>query len=246
MKETITVLARAIPEESEKYGRLVCVAGLNEQNEWRRIYPYPLNKISFSKRDRIAVEVGANRQDVRKESRKVKSTQVVGQATPLEVANRLNPIVTSIAKLEASKSTLGVIKPDLIDIKIEVNSTELLDAQTYLSTVAEEGIVRKEKVKLPVKVSYVFSCRDAQCGCAKKPHKITVIDWEVNELARNIMEKDKDKQVIAGKLKEKLFDWMKTREFYLIMGTHFRFATWLIVGFFYPDKDTAAQRTLPT
>ncbi|MDE1768833.1 MAG: hypothetical protein KGH67_04430 [Candidatus Micrarchaeota archaeon] len=41
MKEKLLVLAKAAPEISSKYEHLVCVAGITESGEWRRIYPIP-------------------------------------------------------------------------------------------------------------------------------------------------------------------------------------------------------------
>ena len=72
-----------------------------------------------------------------------------------------------------------------------------------------------------------------------------IIDWELNELARNIMQKDKDPDVIKEKIKNKLFDYMKTRDLYFFMGTHFRFGTWIIIGIFYPPQpEKSVQKTL--
>ena len=39
--EKLLVLAKASPTVSKKYEHLVCVGGLTEANEWRRIYPVP-------------------------------------------------------------------------------------------------------------------------------------------------------------------------------------------------------------
>jgi hypothetical protein len=38
--EKIVVLVRATPEESKRHGYLVCVAGINEKGEFRRVYPF--------------------------------------------------------------------------------------------------------------------------------------------------------------------------------------------------------------
>ena len=245
MKETVTVLARTIPEESKKYGWRVCVGGINENNEWRRLYTFPLSRISFHKRDKIEVECDKNPQDARPESRKVSSTRVVGRADDSEVAARLAPMVTSIAQLDADGATMGVVKPQIIDAKITVNSTNRMDEQTYLNALADDGMASREKVKLPVQVSYVFRCsNDDRCTCAKKPHNITVIDWEVNELARNVLKKTQDKTEVEAKMHAKLFDWLKTRDVFFAMGTHFQYGTWLIGGFFYPPKPDSAQRKL--
>jgi len=39
--ERLLVLAKTYPTVSRKYEHLVCIAGLTEDNEWRRIYPVP-------------------------------------------------------------------------------------------------------------------------------------------------------------------------------------------------------------
>lgn len=88
---------------------------------------------------------------------------------------------------------------------------------------------------MPVEVSYVFKC-GGPC-CSQKSHKIIVIDWEINELARNVLRRDQDKHIAENKIRKKLFDWMKMREIYFILGTHFRFKTPLVIGLFYPSKD---------
>lgn len=84
-------------------------------------------------------------------------------------------------------------------------------------------------------------CADSGCDCAKKPHKIKVIDWEVNELARNVMKGGGTKGQIREKIRQKLFDWMKERQLYFFMGTYFKYGTWIIIGIFYPDKEVAGQ-----
>ena len=41
-----------------------------------------------------------------------------------------------------------------------------------------------------------------------------------------------------------LGSFMKKRDLYFILGTHFKFGTWMIIGLFYPKKDAAAQKSL--
>ncbi len=74
--------------------------------------------------------------------------------------------------------------------------------------------------------------------------RIILIDWELNELARNIMKSDKNADSVEGKIKQKFFDFMKKRDLYFFMGTHFRFGSWLIVGIFYPDRAAREQQKL--
>lgn len=41
IKEKCLVLAKASPTVSKGYNHLVCVAGITEKEDWRRIYPIP-------------------------------------------------------------------------------------------------------------------------------------------------------------------------------------------------------------
>jgi len=242
MKEKILVLVRAMPQESRKYGHTVCVAGINDKGEWRRLYPFQFKygerKISFRKKDMIAVELDDPDNDKRKESRKVKShINLNDQKTPEEVRKIIIPFITSLKELDDKKASLGVVKPEILDFEVKVHNTEIMDDQKHLSLLAEGFMETREKVKLPIEARYIFKCSGKhECGCNKKPHKITLIDWELNELARSIMKTEKDKKIIEQKIKDKFLTWMRTRDMYFFMGTQFRWQTWLIIGIFYPAK----------
>lgn len=72
-------------------------------------------------------------------------------------------------------------------------------------------------------------------GC--KGHKIICEDIEALELLRKATLKYKDTpDTIIEVVEWKLFDWMKKRELYFVMGTHFLYGTWLIISLIYPKK----------
>lgn len=98
MKEKLLVLAKAAPEASKKYEELVCVAGITNKGEWRRIYPIPWeifwrNKnTKFKKKQWIEYELVSNEpSDHRKESRKIipESIVVLGDASYDEIGYNL-------------------------------------------------------------------------------------------------------------------------------------------------------------
>lgn len=118
MKEKVLVLVRAIPEKSERYGYLICVAGINEKSEWRRLYPFKFSYgeklVDFRKKDLINVTLADPDNDKRKESRKVTTHENLN--SPLndeEALQRIMPLVSSIEKLNKEDASLGVIKPEL-------------------------------------------------------------------------------------------------------------------------------------
>lgn len=243
MSEKILVLVRATPEESSKHNHLVCVAGINEEGEWRRLYPFEFsygeNLIDFKKRDIIKVSTIQADNDKRTESRKViKHTNLNSQLKPDEVRQRILPLVSSIEKLSENGVSLGVIKPVLLDIDVKINSTEIYDKQAYFS-MAGDFLEKREKVKMPVELRYHFKCEnEPEC----KGHNIILIDWELNELTRSLMRKENDPQILEKKIREKFFDFMKSRDLYFFMGTHFRFGTWIIIGIFYPQLERESNQ----
>lgn len=244
-REKILVLVRATPEESAKYGHKVCVAGINESNEWRRLYPfkfeYGKKPIDFGKRDLIEVELTPPDNDKRKESRKVANHKNLHAPldTP-EILRSILPLVSSIERLSDEKASLGVIKPSLNDIVVKVNDVKIYDEQTYFS-MTENFLETREKVKMPIEVRYGFKCLGEQ-RC--RGHKMILIDWELNELARNILRKDKDPKVVEQKIKQKLYNFMLKRDLYFIVGTHFKYGTWMIIGLFYPEKGLLEQKSV--
>jgi len=247
LNERILVLVRAIPEKSERYEYLICVAGINERNEWRRLYPFKFSNgerlVDFGKKDLINVTLADPDNDTRRESRKVITHENLNsQLNDEEVLQRIVPMVSSIEKLKKENASLGVIKPELTGIDVIINSTDIYDDQTYFLLVDDYlDLEKREKVKIPVELRYRFKCKnEPEC----KGHNIILIDWELNELARNVMRREKDKKIMENKIKNKFFDFMKTRDLYFFMGTHFRYGTWIIIGLFYPQKRKGIQMKL--
>ncbi len=76
MKEKILVLIKTYPNLSKTYEETVCVAGITDKGEWRRLYPVPFRKMEFThqfhKYDWISVDTEKNSKEKlqRKESHK--------------------------------------------------------------------------------------------------------------------------------------------------------------------------------
>lgn len=242
-KEKILILVRAIPAKSKKYGETVCVAGINTNLEWRRLYPFKfLKALSFKKRNVIWAEIEANDKDKRYESRKVikhwlAQNELVEDKKVKDLLQKIKN--RSIAEIDKKGASLGVMTPQIKNIKINIIDTNITEPQLKMLWFGDTVKIGQEELKrLPVEVSYIFTCEEPNdCSCAKKPHELKIIDWEVNELYRNLVKKSIDKKIISEKIKQRFFDWMlKERDLHLILGTHNVFGTWIIIGIFYPKK----------
>ncbi len=242
------IMCRAIPEDSKKYFRTVCVAGVTAAGEMRRLYPVPFKPfkrgagIPFHKKDWIEADLTApeDKRDQRPESRKVnmETIEVLGKADDDRVRAVIMPqLSSSIASIEAKGASLGFIKPRIIDYDIEIISTELVDKQ-QVALNADGSVSPVGLVKLKQESKYTFSCAEKKsCTCTDTPHKMEIHDWEVNELYRNVIGRDKKPLVIKQKMKQKWFYWMtKERDLYFMMGTHHRWKNWMIVSVLYLRK----------
>lgn len=239
MNERMLVLAKAYPEFSKKYNYTICTAGITEAGEWRRIYPIPFDNYlntKYSKRDWIEYEINNDENtDVRKESRKVvlDSIHVVGNEDTESIRNMLRSRIISLEQLKMDfkrdKTSICVIKPrleafDLRDRVMDKSKNAFRKYQTTLTPVFKPDLFEK----LP---SYKFKCC-MECTCS---HEVFCEDIEAVELYRKMKNKYGDSQQCADGVKEKLYDWMKKRDLYFIIGTHFRFGTPIIISLFYPE-----------
>lgn len=245
-KEEIAVLVIATPEKSKKdgNGHAVGVIGINKHGELLRLYPlgfrYGEGLVDFRKNDLLDVTVTRSEQDVRWESRKVLSH--VNMEKPLkerEIKKLVLPLVTSIEKLNLEGASLGVVKPEILNIEIKVNSTEAYDRQQYFNLMGDFLEKGEKTARMPVEVRYFFRCEEACRG-----HKLILLDWEFNETVRNIIRDEQEPAAVGRKIKEHFSDLMKERELYFIMGTHFTYGTWMITGLFCPEKNGKLQSSL--
>lgn len=246
MKEKITLLCMAYPEISKKYGMGVCMAGITESQEFRRIYPIPLKTFydfGFHKREIIEYEL-RDKGDYRKESYKVRpETFAHCEMVDYEdIRTICESKVTSIENLESSwqsdYTSLGIIKPRLVDIIIEEQDKS---KQDYLEQQMLDG--KKIRLDLPkYSVYYQFKCSNS----CKKIHKCLCIDTEAVQLYRNLKKCWGDnKSAIVSRMKERLFYWMRGRDLYFMMGTHSLHPNhWMVISYLYPPSKTRPQKSI--
>ena len=259
-KEKIIVLAKTYPELSERHGPLVCVAGVNQYGEWRRLYPVPFKiwiddeyrDLRFKKWDVIEVEVTKPvHGDPRKESRKIvnwKKIKIVDHYGKWDVRlhiiqQLLDPDVETVKN---SNKSLGVIKPRVVKDFIvkerrrlrdqaELQVLEKMDGAATLLEYIEMGdkFLLPEVQKPSVRVERLpWIGYKFYCGKHEcNGHEMMVIDWEAQELFR--------KYKTLPPVRQKLYTWMlETRNLYFIIGNTWRWhKSFMIIGLFYPPKE---------
>lgn len=246
-KEEIAVLVRATPEKGKKNGdeHAVGVIGINKDGELLRLYPlrfrYGEGLVDFRKNDLLEVTVTKPENDLRWESRKVLDYVNLAQpAKGREIKELILPLVTSLERLNIEGASLGVIKPELLDIEVKINSIETYDRQQYFNMMGD-FLEKGEKTRMPVEIKYTFRCKGEE---ACRGHRIILLDWELNEIVRNIVREEREPGNVGKKIRKQLFELLKKREPYFIMGTHFTYGTWMITGIFCPEKKSGNQSSI--
>ena len=175
-KEEITVLVRATPEKSKRDGEeyAVGVTGINKDGELLRLYPlrfrYGEGLVDFRRNDLLEVTVTKPENDLRWESRKVLDHVNLEQPVKdREIRELILPLVTSLERLNIEGASLGVVKPEILDIEIKVNSIEAYDRQQYFNMMGD-FLEKGEKARMPVEVKYTFRCEGEE---ACRGHKLS-------------------------------------------------------------------------
>jgi hypothetical protein len=248
MKERLLVLAKAAPEVSSKYEHLICVAGITDKGEWRRIYPLPWSVFwkssgkNFKKKSWIEYELESETpSDFRPESRKIKFDTIkpLGPASYKEINDLLKARLTTIEELEAKTpkvQSLGVILPSQV---LDFVPTDNPHYEEMVTKKAQTTLAGGSAVKLDIplfKYRYIF--KDDNDG---REHELLCEDWEAAELYRHCEEyrkqgRYKDESVVHQKVKEKMLGLIGKGPAYFIVGSHYRFPTYMVIGVIYPKK----------
>lgn len=239
MREHLLLLCMAYPEPSTKYGASVCMAGITEENEFRRIYPVPFDtfyKNKFHKRQWISYEL-REKGDYRKESYKIRPdtieqhTQISNNDLRLICKEKHSTIEELKGEWETQRTSLGIIKPEITGIVIkEKEIKDSVIARNQQTSLAGSHVPPIDLLKHDIQ--YKFTCSDDCNG-----HKCLCLDTEAGQLYRNIVSKTDDPDDIRSKLEHALFKKMKTRDLYFMMGSHsFHPKSWMIISLLYPPK----------
>jgi hypothetical protein len=256
-KKKVLVTVKAYPEKSRKHGTTVCTAGITSEGEWIRLYPMPyssflgVNKIQ--RYDWIEVECKKVTDEKlnRKESYRVRdgSVNIINRSLSLGKvkgkapwAERNRIILPNLApsleyleeRYQEDKTSIGLIKPsEMMDFFTREELKQPVAPKEFQRSLDNQIIPIIDAI--PHIFAYKFRC----LGCIEgKPHDIMCEDWELFESYRSWWKNYPDVKVLWEKLHEKFFDFMVRNDFHFYMGMYSQMPTWLIIGLYYPPKET--------
>lgn len=244
------MLVKTYPTPSSKYGETVCCAAIDPAagGSWRRIYPVNFRSLArreqFKKWQFINARFATTNRDPRPESIRIQQETIrSGRFLPAGTGWRerrtyTDPLVVQsvealrLANLER-RTSLGVIRParieDLLISRADGwDSTSELDFQQLRMDWEREGLPTTDLERLPYEFKYRFRCADEACT---RPHEMVILDWEIAQAYRR-WRSGYGEAGWRQALREKYLEELPGRELHLILGTHHRYGSWMIVGVF--------------
>lgn len=251
------MLVKTYPVPSKKYGETVCCAGVDAATgRWIRMYPVNFRSLAeyskFNKWQFIQAAWTASADDSRPESRRVlQDTIRAGRWLPAgkgwaERRRWLDPLLDqSIEALRlenlATGKSLGVIRPRSIR-RFVIERTSGWDPESRASLVqlsldwTSSATPTTGLEILPYDFFYEFDCDDESCH----GHRMEVFDWELGQAFRRFRAMYGPKGW-EDKLRQKYETELPSRDLHLLLGTHHRWANWLIVGVVAPPHAEMAK-----
>lgn len=236
-REKILLLVKAAPNWSKKYKTYeVCTAGVTEEGEWRRLYPFSesvMREKNIRVWDWIEVDTEPPTNDNRSESRKIdeSSIEIVGRINKRK--NRrdlLNTISEPTLQVPLNeKRSLTVLKPEIVRFNIEERPPE--PVQLTL-----EGTPFIKNPYGGAGLYYRWRCQEPCEFCDDRTHRMECFDWGANVLYTRY----KDKAVAREKVTDMCYHRMKEEfDTWFALGTHSRypFRRWMIVGLLWMKKE---------
>jgi len=259
--EELLILAKTYPNPSASHREITCVAAINKNREFRRLFPLPYRYLQgdqkFSKWQWITARIHKASKDHRTESHTIDRDSIVPDAI-IPTSNGWNRrlewindhLYSSPEILEKHRqekgASFGFIQPTRL-LELEISDSDQPDwtEEEKQKLVHQDGLFdskeARDKImlrKLPHDFYYRYECKDEKGIITTWKHKIT--DWEAGALYWNC-------QRSHGKnwekpFREKLEIEFKNKNILFLLGTMHRFPDqWLIVAFYYPPKPDISQ-----
>lgn len=242
-----TIIVKAAPERSAKYGETVCTAGILDDGRLIRLYPVKIDEYwtkDIPKYSRVRIRAKPSDERAgRPESHKVEGGLSPSAESPLvrkskapwdarmQLINKaVNPKgMRGLRDLQPGHGTsLGIVKVrDLMDFYITAPLNEVIEQADYRvskqKTLTGEPIMEGSRVdKLQHVFRYTWRCMGTCCDDDAEGqgcHDTTCEDWELFQAFRDWRKRYPDDLTFMEKLKAGYFDSMGQSGLHFAMGT---------------------------
>jgi hypothetical protein len=258
-RRRVLIAVKTYPTPAKKGVEVSCTAGVTNDNDWIRLFPVPFRLLDLDKRFQkyqwIDLSVTKAKNDPRPESYTpdIDSIQIVAKvnsrnkwAARREVFDNLMSHCMCCIQRERERAgfpTLGLFRPFRIErLRIEPADGEWTAEQ--LARLQQQPLFgnspKRQLEKIPFNFKYEFQCDHSGCG----GHSLSCTDWEMLGPYRDWRKRYGD--AWEKKFRQKFEDEMIAKnDTHFYVGNMLAYPnSWLIVGLFYPRRETATGRLL--
>lgn len=256
MGERISLLVnvKAYPAVSEKYGEVVCVAGIRtdvDEPTWVRLFPVGFRDMPFKQRfkkyQHISLEASRHGGDPRPESYRpnmdtIELGEIIDTKKMWEERRRyVEPLlVESMCAVQRQqgedKASLAAFRPgEVLDLLVDTDEDAWTpDKQGIVSQPSLFMPTKRGLEKIPFRFRYRYRCSTAGC----KTHTQSMIDWELAESYRSWRERY-EQPVLLDMIRKRFLEEMcgeeKDTVFY-VGNMHRHPKSFLVLGVFWPPR----------
>jgi hypothetical protein len=253
---SLLVTVKAYPAVSQKYGEVVCVAGIRTdtpQPEWARLYPVAFRDLPFAQRfkkyQEISLKAEKHSGDKRPETWRpnLDSLTVGRQLDSRNAWAKRRPfveplIVESMCDLRRRRETdgtsLGAFRPGSVDdFLIDTNVEEWGDSKAGVAAQPSLFFPTKDGLEqIPFRFRYQYRCSTPGC----RGHTQSMIDWELAQSYRAWRERY-DEGALLENLRKRFLEEMcgpgKDTVFF-VGNQHQHPDGFLVLGVFWPSRSS--------
>lgn len=234
----VTIIAKALPQVGDKHGETVCVAALDDERRWYRLYPVTFRMLSadqsFTRWSRIGVKcrIVPPNKDRRSESRNVDQASIalLGKLKPQDRTAFIEKALVGGTKREqAAGRSLALIKPEDVKFGWRPRSAEAIAERllAYQRLASQPDMFGSAPLKplAPAPYEFFYKYRDEDglhdCRCH---------DWEVEQTFINWERKYGEQRTLELMQEQYGVEYPKSG-MALSMGTHSAYpGVWMIIG----------------
>jgi hypothetical protein len=249
---SVLITVKAYPAISQRYGEVVCVAGIRTDTatpRWCRLFPVPFRDLPFQQRFKkyqvIRLEAERHGTDTRPESLRP-NVDSIGVGEFLPAAGKwtqrrpfVDPLVMDsmcevLRRQRSDGTSLAVFRPGVVeDFTIEPDTAKW--DPNKLDVIRQPSLLFPTKAgleKIPFRFRYRYRCNESGCN----GHHQSIIDWELAEAFRT-WEYDEPERL--EKIRERWLHMMcdpKRDTMFFVGNQHQAPEAFLVLGTFYPER----------
>jgi len=252
----LLVTVKAYPAISQKYGEVVCVAGIRTDTPapaWVRLFPVPFRDIPFAQRfkkyQHISLEAERHSGDKRPETFRpnVDTLELGDVVLPKKMWSErrcfVEPLLVDsmcdvLQRQQGNGTSLAAFRPgEVLDLVVDDDVDEWDSSKTGVAAQPSLFFQGKHGLEqIPYRWRYHYRC-SATC----KGHTQSMIDWELSESYRSWRERY-DATTLLENIRQRFLDEMcspKKDTIFFVGNQHVHPRAFLVLGVFWPPAPVA-------